>query len=71
MTNLHQELRETFEAYQSLTRVERHLTQLNEQLVSANKDLDHLEKQLRKEFQDIEKTGKTQCERAFSSSIGK
>ncbi|NND34827.1 MAG: hypothetical protein HKN76_19735 [Saprospiraceae bacterium] len=70
MADLQQKLTETFEAYQTLKRVERHLAQLDTQLTQANRDLDGLEKKLRKEFQDIEKLEKLSIKGLFHQVLG-
>jgi hypothetical protein len=70
MPDIHKELKETFAAHQSLLRIERHLAQVNEQLVEANKNLDVLESSLSKEFRDIEKLERLSLKGLFHQVLG-
>lgn len=70
MSDIHSELKETFEAFQQMQRIERHLIQLNDQLDKAYKDLERLDKELRKEFKDIEKLEKLSVKGLFHQILG-
>ncbi|MBK8506407.1 MAG: hypothetical protein IPL46_31935 [Saprospiraceae bacterium] len=70
MSDIHTELEETFESYQQLLRIDRHLHQLNDQLQNSYRDLDRLETQLRKEFSDIEELEKLSVKGLFHKVLG-
>jgi hypothetical protein len=70
MSDIHSELKTTFESYQQMLRINRHLHQLRVQLDSANRDLDRLEIQLKKEFHDIEKLEKLSVKGLFHQVLG-
>ncbi len=70
MSDVHAELKETYEQQQQMSMIARHLDQLNTQLKAAYGDLDLLEKKLRKEFRDIEKLEKLSVKGLFHKVLG-
>ena len=70
MSDVHTELKETFEEHQQLQRVERHLNELTRQLSDAYNELELLEKELKKEFNDIERLEKLSVKGLFHKILG-
>lgn len=70
MTDIHNELKETFESFQQILRIDRHLQQLKDQLEISYADLERLEIQLKKEFTDLEKLEKLSVKGLFHQVLG-
>ena len=70
MTNIHQSLRDTYSELQQAQKVDRHLSQVNEQLEFAFKNLSTLEAKLQKEFRDIEQLEKLSVKGLFHQVLG-
>lgn len=70
MSDIHKQLKETFEQFQQAQRIERHLKQLSEQLSKAYLDLEKFEKELKKEFADIENLEKLSVKGLFHQILG-
>ena len=70
MSDIQQALKETYDALQHATRVDRHLAELNQELSEAYQELDKLEKKLEKEFKDIERLEKLSVKGLFHQVLG-
>ena len=70
MSNVQEALQETFTQLEQAKKIDRHLAQVNEQLLEAEKNLDRLSAQLQKEFRDIEKLEKLSVKGLFHQVLG-
>ena len=70
MSNIQKDLKDTYEALQHATRVDRHIQELDQELSDAYKELDGLEKRLEKEFKDIERLEKLSVKGLFHQVLG-